>query len=196
MCRECLAARVNYLLSRRTDRFLFYRVGLLRPLFLKKRGLVVHVADERVHDRLREAEYRGAEDYAGNAEGVNSGDESDEHPVEIESLRRARGDLRTHDESRERRDGDADEKIGHSRRRLLPEDEQIDADGDVDEPLADERKEADEEDREREHDRERHAEDEVEYEDYDGLQRLVNHHGDERAAQSAADVLAQTVVEG
>src|SRR5436190_22354390 len=58
----------------------------LRPLLLEERGLVLHVADERVHDRLGEAEYGGAEDDAGDAEGVDACDEADEHPVEVEAL--------------------------------------------------------------------------------------------------------------
>src|SRR3712207_577478 len=74
------------------------RLGLrlfraLRALFFEERGLVLHVADERVHDCLGEAEYGRAEYDAGDAEGVRARDEADEHPVEVEALGAARGEL-------------------------------------------------------------------------------------------------------
>src|SRR5437764_13881770 len=91
------AARVNGLFNHGLAGLLFRFFGLLRPLLFEERGLVLHVADERVHDRFGEAEYGWAEHDAGDAEGVDACDEADEHPVEVEALGCVRGELRSHD---------------------------------------------------------------------------------------------------
>src|SRR5215213_4166768 len=169
--------------------------GSLRALFFEEGGLVLHVADERVHDGLCEAEYGGAEDDAGDAEGVRARDEADEHPVEVEALGAARGELRPQEERGACGHRDADEKVGGRGRRPVLEDEQVDADGDVDGPLAEQREEAYQEGRERQRHGERHAEDEVHHEYRHGLQRLVYHHREERAAERPADVQHQPLVE-
>src|SRR2546423_1950668 len=166
------AARVNGLFRHSLAGLLFRFFGLLRPLLLEERGLVLHVSDERVYDRFGEAEYGGAEQDAGDAEGVDSCDEADEHPVEVEALGGVGGELRAHDQGRECSDERADEEVRGGCARLVPEDEQVDADGDVDRPLAEQREEADEEDYERERDGERHAEEEVHQEVTTGLRGL------------------------
>src|SRR5919205_1358958 len=119
--------------------------GALRALFFEERGLVLHVARERVHDGLGEAEDGGAEDDAGDAEGVDARHESDQHPVEVEALGAARGELRAEYERGADGHRQADEEVDGGRRGAVLEDEEEDADGDVDGPLAEQREEADEE---------------------------------------------------
>src|SRR2546421_1022285 len=76
------AARVNGLFRHSLAGLLFRFFGLLRPLLLEERGLVLHVSDERVYDRFGEAEYGGGAYDGRGAEGGDSCDQADEPPVE------------------------------------------------------------------------------------------------------------------
>src|SRR2546423_12799501 len=77
------AARVNGLFRHSLAGLLFRFFGLLRPLLLEERGLVLHVSDERVYDRFGEAAYGGAEAERRGARRGNPPHAGREEPTEV-----------------------------------------------------------------------------------------------------------------